>query len=390
MATSVMSRFRFVRKKLLHYSPAYVSSQKRLYYQASDHYDLAVIGGGSGGLACSKEGTQWGLGGTCVNVGCIPKKLMHQAGLLGGYLRDAQKFGWNVPDSLTINWDILSQAIQMHIKSINWGHRLQLKDKNVTYLNAIGYLLDNKHVRTRTKNGKETIISADKIVIATGMRPKYPTNIPGAVEYAISSDDIFWLKKAPGKTLSIGASCRVPQTSKLGLDNASVAVDGHGFIIGNHSGEAEKSSASNIYAIGDVLKGRQQLTPVAIRAGKLLAKRLFGGATDQMDYEMVPTTVFTPLEYSCVGMSEEDALSKYGDDKIEAIIERYEAHRVLGLHFLGPNAGEVMQGFAAAFRCGLTEETLFSTVGIHPTSAEEVVKLRITKRSGLDPTVTSC
>uniref|UniRef100_A0A1A7W9F4 Thioredoxin reductase 2 n=1 Tax=Iconisemion striatum TaxID=60296 RepID=A0A1A7W9F4_9TELE len=110
-------------------------------------YDLVIIGGGSGGLACSKEaaqlgqkvavldyvepsakGTKWGLGGTCVNVGCIPKKLMHQAALLGTAVKDAKKYGWQLPEAVCHDWTTLAEAVQNHVKSLNWGHRVQLQD----------------------------------------------------------------------------------------------------------------------------------------------------------------------------------------------------------------------------------------------------------------------
>ena len=204
----------------------------------------------------------------------------------------------------------------------------------------------------------------------------------------------------------------------------------------------------SIHAIGDVLAGRPELTPVAIRAGKLLAHRIMKGLlpTDGvdpasiaarecgsgssgkcdpsslvMDYALVPTTVFTPLEYGAVGLSEEEATAQYGPDGIDVFHSAYDtleltvAHRndvsgmplppqcytkmvvtrgpvekVLGLHVLGPSAGEVIQGFAAAIKLGATRADLEAVVGIHPTHAEEVVGLDVTKRSGADFAKTSC
>ncbi|CAL8248837.1 unnamed protein product [Merluccius merluccius] len=188
-------------------------------------YDLVVIGGGSGGLACSKEaaqlgqrvavldyvepsaqGTRWGLGGTCVNVGCIPKKLMHRAALLGTAVHEARKYGWRIPDPVSHDWATMAEAVQNHVRSLNWGHRVQLQDKKVKYLNVKGSLVDEHTVRGMTKSGKESFVTTKNIVIATGGRPKYPTHIPGAMEHGITSDDIFWLKEAPGKTLVVGAS----------------------------------------------------------------------------------------------------------------------------------------------------------------------------------------
>ncbi|XP_048044891.1 thioredoxin reductase 2, tandem duplicate 2 isoform X2 [Megalobrama amblycephala] len=188
-------------------------------------YDLVVIGGGSGGLACSKEaaqlghrvavldyvepslkGTKWGLGGTCVNVGCIPKKLMHQAALLGTAVKDARKYGWQIPESLSHDWPTMAEAVQNHVRSLNWGHRVQLQDKKVKYLNMIGSLVDKHTIRAVNAKGKEMTLTTKNIVLATGGRPKYPTHVPGAVEFGITSDDVFWLSESPKKTLVVGAS----------------------------------------------------------------------------------------------------------------------------------------------------------------------------------------
>lgn len=211
----------------------------------------------------------------------------------------------------------------------------------------------------------------------------------------------------------IMATGRRASTKSLELESVGVELLS-GKVIGGFENDNEKSSVPNIYAIGDVLHGGLELTPVAIKAGKLLAHRLFGEEKRQMDYSKVPTTVFTPLEYGCVGLSEQDALLKYGEDFLEiyhafykpleftlpgrdaaecyikVICHRHKPQQVLGIHLTGPNAGEIIQGFAVALRCKLSFAQLVQTVGIHPTSAEELVKLRITKRSGLDPTVTGC
>ncbi|KAM9858543.1 thioredoxin reductase 2, tandem duplicate 2 [Aulostomus maculatus] len=483
-------------------------------------YDLVVIGGGSGGLACSKEaaqlgqkvavldyvepsvkGTKWGLGGTCVNVGCIPKKLMHQAALLGAAVKDAKKYGWQISGPICHDWATMAEAVQNHVRSLNWGHRVQLQDKKVKYLNVKGSLVDEHTIKGLSKAGKEMNLTAKNIVIATGGRPKFPTNIPGAVEHGITSDDIFWLKKSPGKTLVVGASyvalecagfltgigldttvmvrsialrgfdqqmaglvtdymesygtkfawkCvpkrveklssgalqvtwndtqtgsehkdtfdtvlwavgRAPETKALGLTKLGVQLNKEtGKIL---VAADESTSVPNIYAFGDIGEGRPELTPTAIKAGKLLARRLAGHSTEQMNYDDVPTTVFTPLEYGCVGLSEEEAERRRGKDNIEVyhafykpleftvaerdasqcyikvICERDGDQKILGLHFTGPNAGEVTQGFAMSFQCGATYSHLLKTVGIHPTCAEELIKLNITKRSGLDATVTGC
>ncbi|XP_062500475.1 thioredoxin reductase 2, mitochondrial-like [Corticium candelabrum] len=197
----------------------------RLFCAHGDRYDLVVIGGGSGGLACAKEatglgaqvavldyvvpsvqGSSWGLGGTCVNVGCIPKKLMHHAALLGEGIWDSRSYGWKVEEERPeLVWSQLLSAVQDHIKSLNWGHRVQLKDRNVTYLNAKGKLLDRHTISALNMKGEVTEVKASNIVLATGTRPKIP-DIPGAAEHCITSDDLFMLRKPPGKTLVVGAS----------------------------------------------------------------------------------------------------------------------------------------------------------------------------------------
>lgn len=154
---------------------------------------------------------------------------------------------------------------------------------------------------------------------------------------------------------------------------------------------------------------------MAIQAGIYLARRLFGGSKEPMDYVNICTTVFTPIEYSCVGLSEDDANVQYGEENIDVyhrsflplewslshdrsnhnafakvIVDRTNNEKVLGIHYVGPNAGEVMQGYGAAMKNGLTFKTLTETVGIHPTSSEEIVTLSITKRSGEDAAAGGC
>lgn len=472
-------------------------------------YDLVVIGGGSGGLACSKEaaalgakvavldfvkpswaGSTWGLGGTCVNVGCIPKKLMHTAALLGESLGDARAYGWAVPEGaperhglLAHDWSAMVGAVQDHISSLNFGYRVQLKDKGVKYENALGRFVGPHALELTDKKGKVSTLTARRFVVAVGGRPK-ALDIPGG-ELAVSSDDLFALPAAPGRTLVVGASyvaleCagflaglgydvtvavrsillrgfdqqiaeligeaivehgarllratlptrieraaggrlavtlrhsetgaesvelfdtvftatgRVADTARLGLDAAGVRAQADGKLACVH----EQTNVPHIYAVGDVVAGRPELTPVAIMAGRLLARRLFGGATEGMDYERIPTTVFTPLEYGCVGLSEEDAIAKFGAGAVEVfhanytplewavvearpqgkcyaklIVHTADDERVVGFHVLGPNAGEITQGWGAAIRLGATYQSFISTVGIHPTSSEEFTTL---------------
>lgn len=478
-------------------------------------YDLVVIGGGSGGLAASKTaadlgmkvavldfvkpspiGTSWGLGGTCVNVGCIPKKLMHQASILGELMKDAESFGWDVKsDQVKLQWSGLVEAVQNHIGSLNWGYRVQLREKKVNYVNGYGVFVDEHTIKATNRRGKETVMTADKIVIAVGERPRY-LDIPGGRDLCVTSDDLFSLPYCPGKTLVIGASyvalecagflkgigmdvtvmvrsiflrgfdqqmadkvgaymeahgvkflkkCvptkiervsegepgtvrvtaqseengeiteeyntvlvavgRLSSTKTIGLENIGLTSNKNGKII---TDDNDQTSVPNVYCIGDNAFEKPELTPVAIQAGRLLSKRLFAGATLKCDYDTVPTTVFTPLEYSCCGLSEEKALERYGEENIEVYHSNNfplewtvpghdnntcyvkvitlipEKERIVGMHYLGPNAGEVMQGFAAAMKSGMTKEVLDSTIGIHPTAAEIFTTLTVTKRSGAD------
>uniref|UniRef100_A0A8C9PM18 thioredoxin-disulfide reductase (NADPH) n=1 Tax=Spermophilus dauricus TaxID=99837 RepID=A0A8C9PM18_SPEDA len=465
---------------------AFFTSHLILSSAGQQDYDLLVIGGGSGGLACAKEaaqlgrkvavvdyvepspqGTKWGLGGTCVNVGCIPKKLMHQAALLGGMIQDAHHYGWEVAQPIRHDWK-MAEAVQNHVKSLNWGHRVQLQDRKVKYFNIKASFINEHTVCGIAKSGKETLLSADHIVIATGGRPRYPTHIEGALEYGITSDDIFWLKESPGKTLvltDVALECagfltgigldttvmmrsiplrgfdqqmsslvmehmeshgtqflkgciptcikrlpdgqlqvtwedrtsgkkdtgifdtvlwaigRIPETRNLNLKEVGVNINPENQKIIVDAQDV--TSVPHIYAIGDVAEGRPELTPTAIMAGKLLAQRLFGQSSDLMDYNNVYHAYYKPLEFT---VAERDASQCY----IKMVCLKEPPQLVLGLHFLGPNAGEVTQGFALGIKCGASYAQVMRTVGIHPTCSEEVVKLRISKRSGLDPTVTGC
>ncbi|NXF91655.1 TRXR1 reductase, partial [Eubucco bourcierii] len=465
-------------------------------------YDLIVIGGGSGGLAAAKEaakyekkvlvldfvkptplGNSWGLGGTCVNVGCIPKKLMHQAALLGQALQDARKFGWQFTEEVNHNWMTMTESVQNYIGSLNWGYRVALREKSVTYENAYGEFVGPHTVKTTNKRGVEKLYTAERFLIATGERPRY-LGIPGDKEYCISSDDLFSLPYCPGKTLVVGASyvalecagflaglgldvtvmvrsvllrgfdqdiankigeymeehgvkfirefvpIKVEQieegtpgilkvTAKsakgsemiegeyntvllaIGRDSCTrnIGLDKVGVKINEKTGKVpvndeEQTNVPYIYAVGDILQDKMELTPVAIQAGRLLVRRLYAGATSKCDYVNVPTTVFTPLEYGACGYSEEAAMEKFGEENIEVYHSHFwplewtvpsrdnnkcyakiicniqDNERVIGFHVLGPNAGEVTQRFAAAMKSGMTKEQLDNTIGIHPVCAE--------------------
>ena len=150
-------------------------------------------------------GTKWGLGGTCVNVGCIPKKMMHYAGILAEARSDMAQQGWTINPEEKHDWSTMVGNIQMHIKSLNWGFKTDLIKAKVKYFNEYASFIDAHTLELKKANGQTQQVTADKIVIAVGGRPSYP-EIPGAREFGISSDDIFSMKKSPGKTLVVGAS----------------------------------------------------------------------------------------------------------------------------------------------------------------------------------------
>merc|ERR1712117_335931 len=201
-------------------------------------------------------------------------------------------------------------------------------------------------------------------------------------------------------------------TGNMGLDKVGVSLNPkNGKVIHD---EAERTNVGNIFAIGDVLDNKPELTPVAIQAGKLLARRLCGVSTMLTDYVNVCTTVFTPLEYGCCGLSEEDAIAQFGEDNIEVYHQNFQplewtvAHRpenacylkliclksqnekVVGFHYLGPNAGEVTQGFGIAIKMNATKADFDNLIGIHPTTAEVFTTMEITKSSGVDASASGC
>jgi len=199
-------------------------------------------------------------------------------------------------------------------------------------------------------------------------------------------------------------------TGGLTLPKAGVVAESNGKM----KVTCEQTNVPHIYAIGDVIYGQLELTPVAIQAGRLLMRRIYNGSHMQMDYDQVPTTVFTPIEYGCVGLAEEDAIKEYGLENIEVfhqsftplewtvphkqenacymkmICNKLDSMRVIGYHILSPNCGEIMQGVGVAVKCGATKEDFDNTVGIHPTCAEDITTLSITKASGASAAAGGC
>jgi thioredoxin reductase (NADPH) len=472
--------------------------------EAEYDFDIFVIGAGSGGVkaattACklgakvavadyvvpSPAGTTWGLGGTCINVGCIPKKLFHYAAGLGEAREEQEATGWTVDNKTAHEWGKMTEGVSKYIRQLRWNAKLVLAQIGVKYYNLLAKMVDAHTIELHDpKKNKTERVTAKTILIAVGGRPTYLPNIDPKL--TISSDDIFYLKQNPGKTLVVGASyialeCagflrglgndvtvmvrsillrsfdqgaatrvgqymelkgtkfiyqaipeaiektesgrklvtwtdkdgnkqteeydtvlvavgRTANTKYLNLESAGVKYDAENLKV--FADDEDKTNVPHIYALGDCTYGRPELTPPAVMAGKLLAERLFNKATRLMNYKMIATTVFTPLEYSIIGYGEDEAKQIYGAENISAyhstfkplewvyieshpgdlcyvkmVCLKNEKEKIVGLHYVGPNAGEVIQGFSVAINMGATREDFETTVGIHPTCAEEVLDL---------------
>ena len=444
-------------------------------------FDLFVIGGGSAGVRCGRIAAGHGArvavaeerfwGGTCVNVGCVPKKLLVQAAEYGAWTDDARGFGWSM-EKRGHDWAALIAAKDREIGRLSDVYRKLLEGAGATIFDARASFIDP---HTLDVDGRR--VSAEHIVIATGGYPQPPA-IPGA-ELGIVSDDAFFLPELPKRivvqgsgyiaiefagifrglgaevdqvfrqpvplrgfdqdlreavaeametqgirlhpnttitevsasgearlvTLSDGSQIetdlvffaigRRPNVARLGLDNAGVALDPLGAV----PVDAEmRTSQKHIYAIGDVTD-RINLTPVATAQGHALAERLFGPGPRVWNFDQVPTAVFSSPPLATVGLSEERAAERGPVDVYVAHFKPLRHHltgrnrrtlmkvvvdqasqRVLGVHVLGDDAPEMVQGFAVALTCGATKADLDHTIGIHPTAAEELVTMRTRTR----------
>jgi glutathione reductase (NADPH) len=444
-------------------------------------FDLISVGGGSGGLACAQRAAEYGakvavieshrLGGTCVNVGCVPKKVMWNAASVAFSLADASDYGFDVTLGGS-DWPTLKRKRDAYVLRLNGIYERNLAAKGVTYVPGAARFLDKNSVEV---NGAR--MTAQHIVIATGGRPRVPA-LPGA-EHGITSDGFFSLEQRPKRVAIVGSGyvacelagafhelgseveifirkdhllmsfdvmlgkslmremhaqgisvhhhvvpARVSEHSGLkslsstdgsefagfdcllwavgrdanvsGLDlrAAGVAVDDCDFVV---TDGFQNTNVPGVYAIGDVT-GRAALTPVAIAAGRRLSDRLFGGKADRrLDYNMIPTVVFTHPPIGTVGASEAEARAQYGDAVkvyVADFTPMYHAlttrkshtdmklvcvgpeQRIVGCHIIGAGADEMLQGFAVAIRMGATKRDFDDTVAIHPTSAEEMVTMR--------------
>ena len=445
---------------------------------ADYQYDLFTIGAGSGGVRASRMSARYGakvavaeslyLGGTCVNVGCIPKKLFSYAAHVHDEIADAAGFGWHV-DAPSFDWPTLRANKDKEIARLNQVYDRLLLDAGVDIMHGHATLLD---AHTVSVNGQK--ITARNILIATGGWPIKP-DIPGA-EYAISSNEFFHLESLPRRVVVFGggyiavelssifnglgaettlvyrgpqvlkdfdadlglmlgeemakkgvdmrlgttieriekqgaafkvllnggevldADCvlfatgRAPHTANLGLEAAGVVLNKNGAI----KVDAQfRSSVPTIYAIGDCTD-TLALTPVALAEGMVVADQLFNDGKRSVGYDNIPTAIFSHPNVATVGLSEAEARKRYAEVKIfksdfralkhtlsgnaertlMKLIVDAASDRVLGVHMVGADAGEIIQGFAVALNCGATKAQFDATIGIHPTAAEEFVTMR--------------
>jgi glutathione reductase (NADPH) len=444
--------------------------------------DFIVIGGGSGGLAAARRAARHGaralvieasdLGGTCVNVGCVPKKLSWHAAVISELLHDASDYGFELG---TARFDLgrLRRARDAYVERLRGIYALNLERDGVDRVTGFA-----KMVAPSTVEVAGTLFRAPHVLVATGGRPHVP-DLPGA-ELGITSDGFFALDQLPPHVLVVGAGyvavelggifralgsevtlayrghrllrhfdpllsegladelraagtqlvpdflpervtrsgvgltlrsadgrelvgdCvlwaigREPSTSGMGLDVAGVAVDSEGYVLVD---ELQNTNVPGIYALGDVIGGDRMLTPVAIAAGRKLADRLFGGEPDaRLDYDDVPTVVFSHPPIGTVGLSEPVARERFGDAAVKVYVTAFTSlyhgvtqrktrtrmklvvlgpeERVVGIHSIGLGSDELIQGFAVALKLGATKADLDRTVAIHPTAAEELVTMR--------------
>ncbi|MAI42276.1 MAG: glutathione-disulfide reductase [Candidatus Azotimanducaceae bacterium] len=442
-------------------------------------YDLFVIGAGSGGVRAARMSASYGarvacaedryMGGTCVNVGCVPKKLFVYASHYSEEYEQSKGFGWDnvLPQ---FNWPILRNNKDKEIKRLNSVYLDLLDAAGVTYFRGRARIVDEHHIVVG-----DSIVSTEKILIATGSWPDIPA-FPGR-EYVISSNEAFSLDNLPKRALVVGggyiaiefagifsglgvetylsyrgslllknfdqdirtftcdelkkkyidilfntlisrveklsdgtlevifsdgrsqntdlvlfATGRKPNVQDLGLESLGVKCRDNGAIIVD---EQFRSSVPNIFALGDVTD-RVQLTPVAIAEAMAFARTQFNSELTVLDYDGIPTAVFCQPNIGTVGLTEDEAKLKFNriqvfksefkglkhslsgseERTMMKLIVDVATDQVVGIHMVGPEAGEIIQGLAVAYKAGATKSEYDATIGIHPTSAEEFVTMR--------------
>lgn len=442
-------------------------------------FDLFVMGVGSGGVRAARMSAAYGakvataedkyMGGTCVNVGCVPKKLMVYASHFAEDYETAEGYGWSKSNA-EFDWPTLIENKDTEIKRLNGIYKGLLDNAGVMHFDGRARIVDEHHVQV----GEQTI-STDKILIATGGWPVVP-EFPGN-EHVITSNEAFHLEQLPKRTLVVGggyiavefagifaglgaeshlsyrgpmflrnfdddvrstvaeelakknvnlhfnsnvqqidkqadgsflvqfkegntmevdlvmyATGRKPAVEDIGLENVAVETGPNGAILVD---DEFRTSVDNIFALGDVTD-KVQLTPVAIKEAMAFAQTQFLGQATKMDYDYIATAVFCQPNIGTVGLTEAEAREAYGELDIYKSSFRTLKHsisgseercmmklivdkatdKVVGVHMVGPEAGEIIQGMAVALKAGATKAVFDSTIGIHPTTAEEFVTMR--------------
>lgn len=446
-------------------------------------FDIISIGGGSGGIATMNRAAMHGakaavieasyLGGTCVNLGCVPKKIMWYGSQIAEAIQNyGPEYGFTSQE-VTFDFSTLRKNREAYIERSRISYGNTFNKNGVEVINGFARFVDNQTVEI---NGE--LIRAKHIVIATGARPDVPS-IPGS-ELGIVSDDVFAWEELPSSVAILGAGYiavemagllhglgvqtdlfvrgnrplrnfdtyivealmeemnrtnlplhtgktpislektqdghiqihfedgsshvaqqvlwaigRKPNVDKLNLEATGVQLTPSGHIAVD---EFQETGISGIYALGDVT-GEKELTPVAIKAGRLLAERLFNNKpTAKMDYNTIPTVVFSHPAIGTVGLTEDEAISQYGKDNVKVYTSAFtsmytalgkhrqmakfklvtagENEQVVGLHGIGYGVDEMIQGFAVAIKMGATKEEFDAVVAIHPTGSEEFVTMR--------------
>jgi glutathione reductase (NADPH) len=444
-------------------------------------YDLFVIGAGSGGVRLARMSAGMGkkvavaedryLGGTCVNVGCVPKKLFVYASHILEDLEDGVGYGWTNEGKLEFNWETLLKNKNTEIERLNGIYKNLLVNSGADIINGRARFIDKNTLQIN-----DTKITAERIVIATGSWPFVP-KFEGS-DLAITSNEFFFMDKLPKSAVVVGggyiaiemagilnglgvdttlvyrgdlflrgfdeeirmfvkeevlkkginlkfndnvkalskvsddfiqvsyesgqldttglvlyATGRTPHLQDLGLENVDIKLNENGQVAVN---EKFETTVKNIYALGDVTGG-MQLTPVALAEGMFLAHNLFSDQKPSpIDYTNIATAVFCQPNIATVGLSEEQAREKYDD--ISVFVSSFKALKhtlsgrderslmklivdkktdvVLGVHMVGAEAGEIIQGISIALKAGATKKVFDQTIGIHPTAAEEFVTMR--------------
>ncbi|GIU41707.1 glutathione-disulfide reductase [Shewanella algidipiscicola] len=450
----------------------------------AQHFDYICLGAGSGGIASANRAAMRGakvllieakaLGGTCVNVGCVPKKVMWYGAQVAEAMHlYAKDYGFDVAVN-KFDWSKLVESREAYIKRIHGSYDRGLENNGVTLVRGYGRFVNNNTIEV---NGEH--YSADHILIATGGAPTIP-NIPGA-QYGIDSDGFFALNEQPKRVAVVGAGYiavevagvlhalgsethlfvrkhaplrnfdpmlsealmesmasngpslhthsvpqsvvknadnsltltlengeqyevdtliwaigRKPSTDKIDLEHTDVTLNDKGYVVVDAQ---QNTTAKGIYCVGDIIEGGVELTPVAVKAGRLLSERLFNGMTEaKMDYSLIPTVVFSHPAIGTMGLTEPEAIAQFGEANVKVYTSSFTsmytavtAHRqackmklicagdnekVVGIHGIGYGMDEILQGFGVAMKMGATKADFDAVVAIHPTGAEEFVTMR--------------